>query len=111
MPEFEAPGVFVEEVSFGTRTIDGVPTATAGFVGHTERAEDPASGKALALVPTLVTGLGDYERLFGGAGSAAFDLHRALRLFFDNGGMRAIIVSVGAYGPADAAQLRAGVAA
>ena len=37
MPEYLAPGVYVEEVSTGPRPIEGVSTSTAGFVGETER--------------------------------------------------------------------------
>ena len=35
MPEFIYPGVFVEEVSFRSKSIEGVSTSTAGFVGAT----------------------------------------------------------------------------
>ena len=34
MPEEIHPGVFVEETSFGARSIDGVDTSTAAFVGN-----------------------------------------------------------------------------
>ncbi len=33
MPEYLAPGVYVEEVSFRSKSIEGVSTSTAGFVG------------------------------------------------------------------------------
>ena len=33
MPEYLAPGVFVEEVSFRSKSIEGVPTSTTGFAG------------------------------------------------------------------------------
>ena len=33
MPEYLAPGVYVEEVSFRAKSIEGVSTSTAGFVG------------------------------------------------------------------------------
>ena len=32
MPEYLAPGVYVEEISTGPRPIEGVSTSTAGFV-------------------------------------------------------------------------------
>ena len=35
MPEYLAPGVFVEEVSFRAKSIEGVSTTTTGFVGPT----------------------------------------------------------------------------
>jgi len=33
MPEYLAPGVYIEETSFRPKTIEGVSTSTAGFVG------------------------------------------------------------------------------
>ena len=33
MPEYLAPGVYVEEVSFRSKSIEGVPTSTTGFTG------------------------------------------------------------------------------
>ena len=33
MPEYLAPGVYVEEVSFRAKSIEGVSTTTTGFVG------------------------------------------------------------------------------
>lgn len=35
MPEYLSPGVYVEEVSFRSKSIEGVPTSTTGFVGMT----------------------------------------------------------------------------
>ena len=37
MPEYLAPGVYVEETSFRSKSIEGVGTSTAGFVGLTAR--------------------------------------------------------------------------
>lgn len=58
MPEYLAPGVFVEEVPGGVRPIAGVSTSTIGMVGVTERG--PVNS------PTLVTSFGAYLRTFGG---------------------------------------------
>ena len=33
MPEYLAPGVYVEEVSFRSKAIEGVSTTTTGFIG------------------------------------------------------------------------------
>ena len=33
MPEYLAPGVYVEEVSFRSKSIEGVPTSTTGYAG------------------------------------------------------------------------------
>jgi uncharacterized protein len=92
MPEYLAPGVYVEEVSSGSKPIEGVSTSTAGFLGRTERG--PADRAY------LVTSFIEYQRRFGGflndppAGSANTTPHflpHAVKGFFDNGGRRAYI--------------------
>ena len=35
MPEYLAPGVYVEEVSFRSKSIEGVATSTTGYAGLT----------------------------------------------------------------------------
>jgi phage tail sheath protein FI len=35
MPEYLAPGVYVEEVDTGSKPIEGVSTSTSGMVGVT----------------------------------------------------------------------------
>ena len=57
MPEYLAPGVYVEEIDTGSKPIEGVSTSTAGMVGVTERG--PVN------VPILITGIGEYTRWFG----------------------------------------------
>ena len=85
MPEYLAPGVFVEEIPSGPRPIEGVPTSTAGFVGETERG--PAS-------PRLVTSSVEYEHTFGSAFAADRYLPHAVRGFFENGGTRLYVARV-----------------
>ena len=58
MPEYLSPAVYVEEVSTGSRPIEGVSTSTAGVVGVTERGPEN--------VPVLITSIGDYQRTYGG---------------------------------------------
>lgn len=91
MPEYLAPGVYVEEVSTGPRPIEGVSTSTAGFVGETERG---------TTRPTLVTSWSDYVRKFGGyidppiSSTPNIYLPYAVRGFFDNGGQRLYVARV-----------------
>jgi phage tail sheath protein FI len=58
MPEYLAPGVYVEEVSFRSKSIEGVSTTTTGFVG-------PARFGPIDLEPDIVTSLGEFERVYG----------------------------------------------
>ncbi|ARE41832.1 Phage tail sheath protein FI [Rhodovulum sp. P5] len=86
MPEYLAPGVFVEEVPSGAKPIAGVSTSTIGMVGMTERG--PVNR------PTLVTSFGDFTRSFGGLlNSAVYTNNRdalplAVQGAFDNGAGR-----------------------
>ena len=87
MSQYLSPGVYVEEVSFRTATIEGVSTSTAAFVGPTRFG--PISG-----TPTLLTCLSDFEAIYGSidplyfedAGSMVNYIAQSVRAFFDNGG-------------------------
>lgn len=90
MPEYLAPGVFVEETSFRPKTIEGVSTSTTGFVGPARFG--PARGE-----PALLTSFLDFERIYGGidrltfvdgAGPVHNDLAHAVRAYFEEGGSR-----------------------
>src|SRR5438477_9376126 len=90
MPEYLAPGVYIEEVSTGARPIEGVSTSTTGFAGPTERGP---------LMARLVTSWEEYVRWYGDyvdrvAGRTQFYLPYAVRGFFDNGGQRLFIARV-----------------
>jgi len=91
MPEYLAPGVYVEEIDTGTKPIEGVSTSTAGMIGVTERG--PVN------VPILVTGVGEFRRWFGDwldplIYSDHCYLPQAVQGFFTNGGKRLYITRV-----------------
>jgi uncharacterized protein len=79
------PGVYIDEVPSQVRTIVGVPTAIAAFVGPALRG--PTDG------PRHLTTWGDFERLFGGLSSTSPMSYSVLQ-FFRNGGSEAEIVRV-----------------
>lgn len=89
MPEYLAPGVYIEETSFRNKTIEGVSTSTAGFVGPTRFG--PVKGE-----PELLTSFADFERIYGGIDQLNFTgdgkmhnfLAHAVRAFFENSGKR-----------------------
>jgi len=95
MPEYLAPGVYVEETSFRAKSIEGVSTSTTGFVGRTRRG--PVFGITDSDTPELLTSFGDFERIYGGfddiAGSPNYLAH-AVRAYFDNGGRRLFVSRV-----------------
>jgi len=73
------PGVYIQEVPSGVRTITGVATSIAMFVGRT------ASGELNK--PKLLFSFSDYERAFG-ADTNVSEMTDAVRLFFLNGGQQ-----------------------
>jgi|APLak6261659120_1056016.scaffolds.fasta_scaffold00100_1 uncharacterized protein len=79
------PGVYIEEVSSGVRAITGVATSIAAFVGYTR--------KGTLNRATLVMSFADFERNFGGLDRES-PLSYAIRQFFVNGGMQALVVRV-----------------
>ena len=99
MPEYLAPGVFVEEVSFQTKSIEGVGTTTTGFVG-------PTRYGPLDIEPDIVTSLVEFERTYGGREQLVYDgdpmdnwMWHGVRSFFEEGGTRLYISRV--YSPPD----------
>ncbi len=82
MVEYRYPGVYVEEVSFGSHTIEGVSTSTAGFVGVTGR------GPLLGPLASFM----EFEQ--ARMGNAGVNLTLALRGFFDNGGRRCFVSQI-----------------
>jgi uncharacterized protein len=83
MPTYLTPGVYVEEVPTGSRPIEGVGTAVAGFVGFTERG--PVSE------PVLVTNWTQFTKTFGAQANGHYLAH-AVYGYFLNGGGTAYIV-------------------
>jgi phage tail sheath protein FI len=85
MPEYLAPGVFIEEIERGPKPIEGVATSTTAFLGETERGP---------VKPTFITGYGEYLRRFGDIFGEAKYVPYAVKAFFDNGGRRAYIARI-----------------
>src|SRR6185295_11492766 len=95
MPEYLAPGVYVEETSFRAKSIEGVSTTTTGFVGPTRYGPTD-------LEPDIITSLGEFERVYGDrqklnfSGTGPIDnlMWHAVRAFFEEGGKRLYISRV-----------------
>ena len=95
------PGVYVTELPSAVHPITGVSTSTAAFVGMASRG--PANQ------PRVLTGWGDYDRIFGGFSKLSIGdpaavppamvaspstLAYSVFQFFQNGGALAIVVRV-----------------
>jgi hypothetical protein len=83
MPQYLSPGVYVEEVSSGSKPIAGVGTAVGAFLGIAEKGP---VGKA-----TLITSWSAYLNTFGGFISDAY-LPMAVYQFFNEGGASCFVV-------------------
>ena len=79
------PGVYIEEIPSGVRTITGVATSITGFVGRALRGPDNE--------PVRIASFGDYERTFGGLWVKSA-MSYGVRQYFLNGGSDAIVVRV-----------------
>jgi phage tail sheath protein FI len=76
------PGVYVEELPSGVRTITGVATSITAFVGRAAMGTDD---------PTMINSFGDFERNFGSL-DTGYPMSYSVRDFFANGGAQAVIV-------------------
>lgn len=95
MPEYLSPGVYVEEVSFRAKSLEGVPTSTTGFAGMTRYGPVCYPGGPTRCEPRLITSFTEFERVYGGLEPTWPDgdervnyLAHAARAFFANGGQR-----------------------
>ncbi len=95
MPEYLAPGVYVEEVSFRAKSIEGLSTTTTGFVG-------PTRYGPVNLPLDVITSIGEFERTYGDRQQMQFEgsspthnyMWHAARAFFEEGGTRLYISRV-----------------
>ena len=101
MPEYLAPGVYVEETSFRSKSIEGVSTTTTGFVG-------PCRYGPVTEPADVITSLGEFELSYAGSTKLEFAaatnhpnddpmdnfLWHAVRAFFTEGGKRLYIARV-----------------
>lgn len=79
------PGVYLQEIPSGVRTITGVATSITAFIGR--------ALKGPLDEPLLINSFGDYNRIFGGLWVES-TMSYAVQDFFQNGGGQAIIVRI-----------------
>ena len=84
------PGVYIEEIPSGVRTITGVATSIAAFIGYFKRGPMNQAVQIFSM--------GDFEREFGGLDSLS-EASYAIQQFFLNGGTQAHVVRVAAGTP------------
>ena len=79
------PGVYIEEIPSGVRTITGVATSITGFIGRALRG--PVDD------PVRIQNFAEFERIFGGLWTES-TMSYSLQHFFNNGGKDAIVVRI-----------------
>lgn len=79
------PGVYIEEVPSGIRTITGVATSITAFIGRARRGPGDE--------PTRIQSFSDYERIFGRLWAES-TMSYAVSHYFLHGGTDALIVRV-----------------
>src|SRR5262245_56414721 len=79
------PGVYIQEIPSGVRTITGVSTSIAMFIGMTKRGR--------VQTATSVLSFADYERAFSSDTSLS-EMTDQVRQFFINGGRTAFIMRI-----------------
>jgi phage tail sheath protein FI len=79
------PGVYIQELSSGVRTIVGVSTSIGMFLGRSKLGE--------LRRPERCLNYPDFERKFSSE-YAESDLARSVRLFFDNGGSECFVMRI-----------------
>jgi phage tail sheath protein FI len=89
------PGVYIEEIPSGVRTITGVATSIAAFAGWAPKGPTDAAG--------LILSWEDYYRQYGGLDARSL-LGYAVSQFFANGGQQGYIVRLAAADAAAATQ-------
>lgn len=85
MVQVTYPGVYVQEIPSGVRTITGVSTSVTAFVGYTARGLDNRAKRCFSF--------SDFKRAFGGLDSES-ELSYAVQHFYANGGGEAVVVRV-----------------
>jgi phage tail sheath protein FI len=84
MPDYKAPGIYIEDRGQGPRPIEGVSTTVVAFLGFAERGP---------LTPIQINSLTEFTENFGGSAQIG-NLTHAIRAFFANGGTRCFVLRV-----------------
>ena len=116
MATYKTPDVYVEEISLFPPSVAEVETAIPAFIGYTQKALKNGV-EDLTLVPTKITSMAEYEESFGYGPpvniskvnlnssnsitsvdlNLTFYMYDAVRMFYNNGGGKCYIISIGVY--------------
>ncbi|MDA4121766.1 MAG: phage tail sheath subtilisin-like domain-containing protein [Thaumarchaeota archaeon] len=83
------PGIYIQELPSGTRTITPVATAITSFIGSAQRGPIDSDSDS----PVTINSFGDFQQMFGGLWQES-NMSYAVNQFYQNGGGQALIVRV-----------------
>ncbi|MCB0165239.1 MAG: phage tail sheath family protein [Anaerolineae bacterium] len=84
MPQnYNYPGIYIEEISSGVRTIAGVSTSDTAFVDFFKKG--PIDD------PVRITSYGDFERVFGGLDIRSAASYGIMQFFLNGGGVAWVV--------------------
>jgi phage tail sheath protein FI len=86
MPEYTAPGIYIEEISNFSSNVTSVATAIPAFIGYTQKAQSTRAGD-LSDKPFRITSIAEYEAHFGFA-----DVEEGIEITFENDGNHLAVV-------------------
>ena len=89
MPTYSTPGIYIEEISTGSKPIEAVPTSIAAFIGV---APNPDAHLHEAFGINNWT---QFIKAYSAEGAASTPLSLAVYGFYQNGGGRCYVVNVG----------------
>ncbi len=116
MATYRTPDVYVEEISVFPPSVAEVETAIPAFIGYTEKALRKGV-EDVTFKPTEISSFLEYQQTFGGPPPVkvnaveldvnnvvtradvadTFYMYDSLRLFFQNGGGKCYVISIGAF--------------
>jgi phage tail sheath protein FI len=94
MPQYLAPGVYIEEVSFRSKSIEGVSTTVTGFIGPTRFGPVDLPNNLLTSVADFRAECGDQYQLEYGSSMLHNYVWHAARAFFAEGGKQLYVSRV-----------------
>jgi Bacteriophage tail sheath protein len=89
MPTYLTPGIYIEEVSTGSRPIEAVGTSTAAFIGVAPNPD------AHLHEPLGINNWSQFIKEYSGPAATGTPLAQAVYGFFQNGGGRCYVVNIG----------------
>ncbi len=116
MATYKTPDVYIKEISIFPPSVAEVETAVPCFIGYTEMAQELTPGD-LFMSGKKIRSIAEYQQYFGGppptenvmvtldannspaavSMNNTYYLYDSLRLFFNNGGGKCYIISIGDY--------------